>query len=542
MKRLIVGIVLFACGLAVVAESALPAKNDPPSPPELEAAWDGGLMIQSPCEESLDGLDRAELEKRAEAGDAKAAMYVAMRCFGEEGAYDLPKTRAWAERAAKGGLDDGQLVFAEFLYFGLGGPTNDAEAVRWFRIASTNNCPAADYWLGRCYAEGRGVEKDLKRAERQMRKLTPNRAEEHVYECDEARGRANEWLWDHGFTPDLPTCKGMAANGKVDFNAPQPPSCADSDRDPIDYGKEVPLFLPDAKAAILVADPEGKAFDCRTWSIFDSIETGLSCTVRELRWAALSILDLTLHSEEEYDSDEYDRSFRPTVDFAVALRLADETPALTNECFKAFKENDFEGWDVRLTKRMGFSEFAMEPCVSRTKGGVLLFASSRRTLRRMVELYRDGGGGYPDIAKFGAKALAFSIPETGKFLQGVYGGVRADHDHALATWCANGSLLIDDLGASSFTASLSKKGFLKLKLSFDARNERDAALLRRPLVYYAQRFAADASAQTRVPSWVKDLTAHLRVVVKGRTVTVETYCKFRELVSEVKAMASESRR
>ena len=63
MKRLIVGIVLFACGFAVVAESALPAKNDPPSPPELEAAWEDGLMIQSPCEEYLEGLGRAELEK-----------------------------------------------------------------------------------------------------------------------------------------------------------------------------------------------------------------------------------------------------------------------------------------------------------------------------------------------------------------------------------------------------------------------------------------------------------------------------------------------
>lgn len=168
--------------------------------------------------------------------------------------------------------------------------------------------------------------------------------------------------------------------------------------------------------------------------------------------------------------------------------------------------------------------------------------------REPIDYGKEGPLFLPDakaailVADPEGKALALSIPETGKFLQGVYGGVRADHDHALATWCANGSLLIGDLGASSFAASLSKKGFLKLKLSFDARNERDAALLRRPLVYYAQRFAADASASDRVPPWTKDLTAHLRVAVKGRTVTVETYCKFRELVSEVKAMASESRR
>ena len=71
-----------------------------------------------------------------------------------------------------------------------------------------------------------------------------------------------------------------------------------------------------------------------------------------------------------------------------------------------------------------------------------------------------------------------------------------------------------------FTAALSKKGFMKLKLSFEARNERDAALLRRPLVYYAQCFAADASASAQVPPWVKDLTSHLRVVVTGRRMVV----------------------
>lgn len=535
MKRLTIGIVLLVHGFAAVAESAQPAKKAPPSPPELETAWDGGLMIQSPYEESLEGLDRSELEKRANAGDADAAMYVAMRYFDEEGACDLPNTRVWAERAAKGGLKDGQLVFAEFLYFGLGGQTNDAEAVRWFRVASTNGCPAADYWLGRCYAEGRGVEKDLKRAERQMRKLAKASADDRDDDV-EALGRANEWLWDHGLTPELPTYKGMTTGGKVDFNAPQPPSCADADCASIDYGKEGPLFLPDAKAALFVADPEGKPVDVKRRGFFDSIWPDLSGVVPELRWAAFSVLDLTLHSEDEFDSDEPDRSFRPTVDLAVAVRPADETPAFTNECFKAFKEKDFEGWDIRLSKHfgMGFSEFAIKPCVTRTKGGVLLIATSRKTLRRMVKLYRDGRGGYSDLAKSGAKAFALSIPETGKFLQGVYGGDRADHDHALVTWCANGSLLIEDLGASSFMASLSKKGFLKLKLSFDVRNERDAALLRRPLVYYAQRFAADASRQSRVPSWAKDLTSHLRVVVKGKTVTVETYFKFKELMSDLR--------
>ena len=41
---------------------------------------------------------------------------------------------------------------------------NDAEAVKWYRQAAEKNLPLAEYYLGRMYADGRGVPRDEREA------------------------------------------------------------------------------------------------------------------------------------------------------------------------------------------------------------------------------------------------------------------------------------------------------------------------------------------------------------------------------------------
>lgn len=541
MKDVVVGFVLMACCSAVWAEPDSSAKKVP-SPPELEAAWKDGFMAVSPCEDELDGLGLAELKKKAQAGDANAAVYVAVECIEGKGKADLPSARVWAERAAKAGQRDGQLLFAQLHYYGLGGPTNDAEAARWFRVASTNDSPHANYWLGRCLADGRGVAKDLKRAEELMRKVSTRD------DCDDdvMRGLANEWLFDHGLTPELPRYKGMSAAVKVDFKAPQPPACVDPDGAPADYGKDGPLFLPDAKAALLVADPADNPFFRKflgTCFRFDLADKEDIKGFHQVRWCAVSVLDLRSQPDDPYQDDlDEPRSFRPKIDIGAAVGFAGAAPALTNDCFKSFKEKGLSGWDVRLPEQLacGLDRFVERFCATRTDAGAFLFATNHKTLRRLVELYRVGKGGFPELSRPSAKVLALSIPKSGSFLCGLFDPLGFDGQ--LATWCAYGSEVIEGLKAASLDARLSRKGFLKLKLEFEAHDEREATLLRRPLIYHAQCFAAEARKPSAVvPDCFKDLLAHFRVGGKNGRVTVETHFKFDDLIVFIRSSTEQKR-
>ena len=63
-----------------------------------------------------------------------------------------------------------QLFYGRFLCKGIGTALAPDEAVKWFRKAADQDCPAAFYELGVCYENGEGVERDLVEAETWYRK------------------------------------------------------------------------------------------------------------------------------------------------------------------------------------------------------------------------------------------------------------------------------------------------------------------------------------------------------------------------------------
>ena len=73
-------------------------------------------------------------------------------------------------RCAESGWAPDQYTLGMMYAQGNGVPEDDAEAVRWYRMAGENGHASAQHNLGVMYAEGKGVEKDDKEAVKWYRK------------------------------------------------------------------------------------------------------------------------------------------------------------------------------------------------------------------------------------------------------------------------------------------------------------------------------------------------------------------------------------
>ncbi len=104
----------------------------------------------------------AGLRTKAGQGDAQS-MYEIGRAF-LDGTYgknkDAAEAAAWFQRAADQGHARAQCALGRCYAEGQGVEASYSEATRWYRKAADQSFPKAQFNLGACYAKGQGVGKD----------------------------------------------------------------------------------------------------------------------------------------------------------------------------------------------------------------------------------------------------------------------------------------------------------------------------------------------------------------------------------------------
>lgn len=79
---------------------------------------------------------------------------------------DAVQGRAWVQRAAAAGQPQARFRLALMLLQGVGGSTNEGEAMAWLQRAAEGGLPAAMGELGGRYLGGKGLPQDLAQAAR----------------------------------------------------------------------------------------------------------------------------------------------------------------------------------------------------------------------------------------------------------------------------------------------------------------------------------------------------------------------------------------
>ena len=112
-----------------------------------------GLSISSPLE---------DLTRCAELGDAGARSSLGwMYATGEGVPQDDAEAVRWYRLAAEQGYAGAQYNLGFMYATGQAVPEDDAEAARWYRLAAEQGLAVAQSYLGSMYANGEGVPEDL---------------------------------------------------------------------------------------------------------------------------------------------------------------------------------------------------------------------------------------------------------------------------------------------------------------------------------------------------------------------------------------------
>ena len=108
------------------------------------------------------GPDRVtEIRRQAEQGDTEAQFLIgAMYSQGRGVPQDDAEAVRWFRLAADQGDARAQFALGGMYADGRGVPQDDTEAVRWFRLAAEQGDASAQFNLGLMYANGEGVLKD----------------------------------------------------------------------------------------------------------------------------------------------------------------------------------------------------------------------------------------------------------------------------------------------------------------------------------------------------------------------------------------------
>ena len=133
-------------------------------------AWYKKALDAGIGEEAQAALDRVE-KLKAEAtpeGEAIELYKQAIELFDRQD-RDV-ECAELLRQSAELGYVWAQLFYGRFLCKGIGTALAPDEAVKWFRKAADQDCPAAFYELGVCYENGEGVERDIVEAETWYRK------------------------------------------------------------------------------------------------------------------------------------------------------------------------------------------------------------------------------------------------------------------------------------------------------------------------------------------------------------------------------------
>lgn len=116
------------------------------------------LMLTAPL---ANGDAVAELQGRADAGEAAAQMELASRFEAGEGvAKDMQVALKWYVKSAEQGNVTAQLELGKIYIRGRGVRRNSSEAAKWFMMGAEAGNPTAQCQIGRMHMIGAGVVKD----------------------------------------------------------------------------------------------------------------------------------------------------------------------------------------------------------------------------------------------------------------------------------------------------------------------------------------------------------------------------------------------
>jgi TPR repeat protein len=120
---------------------------------------------------SANGQEVSALEQKAKSGDAKAQVQLGLAYATGDG---IPQNEAesvkWFRMAADQGDAGGEYYLSEMYATGRGVPVDFAEALKWLRKAADQGEAHAQYNLAAMYVQGLGVSKDDVEAAKWMRK------------------------------------------------------------------------------------------------------------------------------------------------------------------------------------------------------------------------------------------------------------------------------------------------------------------------------------------------------------------------------------
>ena len=117
-------------------------------------------IIFSESKETYKALEY--LEKARELKDVEGIYQLGL-LYAETGKPDMDSAHLF-RMAAVGGLGAGMLKWGECLYLGKGVRKDAQQAIPWFERAYQNDIDGAAYYLGLCYAEGKGKNQDIAKA------------------------------------------------------------------------------------------------------------------------------------------------------------------------------------------------------------------------------------------------------------------------------------------------------------------------------------------------------------------------------------------
>ena len=105
------------------------------------------------------------IKQKAESGDAMAqAQYASMLQFGQGVEKNETEALKWYQKAAEAGNAYAQASMGVFCQTGHCGVTKDfAKAAEWYRKAAEQGDANAQFYLAGLYANGNGVEKNMKK-------------------------------------------------------------------------------------------------------------------------------------------------------------------------------------------------------------------------------------------------------------------------------------------------------------------------------------------------------------------------------------------
>lgn len=141
---------------------------------ELGYKYLNGILFPKDHEQAFRWLNAAAGQDDMDAVVNLATMYM----YGYGTKTDGVQARALLERAVQAEYAAAGRFMGLCHEKGIGGPKNEAEAVRWYLWGAERDDPGAAYLLADCYKEGRGVPKDPGQAAAWLEKAAQTEGEE----------------------------------------------------------------------------------------------------------------------------------------------------------------------------------------------------------------------------------------------------------------------------------------------------------------------------------------------------------------------------